>query len=159
MQADSAQCVSYYKLLALVERGFRSLKTIDLHVRPIHYRLEDRVRAHIFLCMLAHYVEWHLREAWRELLFADEDQAEKLARVPVAPAKRSVAAETKVCRRQHDDGTPVHSFHTLLGELSTIVRNTARVPGRDQAATRFDVTTAPTPLQQRALDLARQIMV
>lgn len=158
-KADSAQCVRYYKLLSQVERGFRSLKTIDLHVRPIHHRLEDRVRAHIFLCMLAHYVEWHLREAWRELLFADEDQAAKQTRDPVAPAKRSAAADAKVSRRQHADGTPVHSFHTLLAELSTIVRNTARAPGGEDAKSTFEVITVANPLQQRALDLARQIAV
>ena len=87
-QMDSAECVRHYKSLANVERAFRSLKGIDLKVRPIHHRLENRVRAHLFLCILAYYVEWHLREAWRELLFADVDQQTKTTRDPVAPAKR-----------------------------------------------------------------------
>lgn len=158
-QADDAQCVRYYKLLAQVERGFRSLKSIDLHVRPIHHRLADRVRAHLFLCMLAYYVEWHLREAWRELLFADEDQAAKRTRDPVAPAQRSPAADAKANRRTLDDGAPVHSFHTLLSELSTIVRNTSRTPGAGANAPTFELTTVATAHQQRALDLARQITV
>ena len=105
------------------------MKTVDLKVRPIHHRLSDRVRAHIFLCMLAYYVERHLKEAWRELLFADEDQAAKATRDPVAPAERSAAAKAKVARRRHEDGTPIHSFPTLLAELATIVRNTGHAAG------------------------------
>ncbi|MCK7492757.1 MAG: transposase [Comamonadaceae bacterium] len=91
-QMEAADCVRNYKSLANVERAFRSLKTIDLKVRPIHHRLAERVRAHIFLCMLAYYVEWHMREAWRELMFADTDQQAKATRDPVAPAVRSAAA-------------------------------------------------------------------
>jgi transposase len=158
-QADDAQCVRYYKQLAQVERGFRSMKTIDLKVRPIHHRLAERVRAHIFLCMLAYYVEWHLREAWRELMFADEDQPAKATRDPVAPAKRSVAAQRKASTRTLDDGTPVHSFQTLLSELSTIVRNTSRTPGAGTDAPTFELTTVATAEQQRALNLVRQITV
>src|SRR5207245_1433705 len=94
-QMDAPQCVRNYKALANVERAFRSLKTVDLKVRPIHHRTADRVRAHIFLCMLAYYVEWHMREAWRELMFADTDQQAKATRDPVAPAKRSPAAVAK----------------------------------------------------------------
>jgi transposase len=109
--------VRHYKALANVEHAFRTLKSIDLKVRPIHHRLEPRVCAHIFLCMLAYYVEWHMREAWRELLFADEDQAAKRTRDPVAPAKRSEAALAKVATRQLNDGVPVHSFATLMSEL------------------------------------------
>lgn len=158
-QADDAQCVRYYKRLAEVERGFRSLKTVDLHVRPIHHRLAERVRAHIFLCMLAYYVEWHLREAWRELLFADEDQGAKESRDPVAPARRSEAAETKARQRKLANGGVVHSFSTLLSELSTIVRNTVRTPDAGADAPTFEVTTIASAEQQRALDLARQITV
>ncbi len=99
---------------------------MDLKVRPIHHYLEGRVHAHIFLCMLAYYVEWHMREAWRELMFADEDQVAKLTRDPVAPARRSEAAMKKVASRTLDDGTPVHSFKTLMQDLQTIVRNTCR---------------------------------
>jgi transposase len=154
---DAAACVRTYKSLAQVERAFRSLKTMDLKVRPIHHHLERRVRAHIFLCMLAYYVEWHLRQAWRELMFADCDQTAKLTRDPVAPAKRSDAAMQKVCNRTLDDGTPVHSFQTLMQELQTIVRNTCRTSkGADDTPT-FQLTTTPTPKQKHALELIAQI--
>ena len=111
---DAPQCVRCYKSLAQVERAFRSLKTMDLKVRPIHHRTADRVRAHIFLCMLAYYVEWHMRQAWAPLMFADTDPQAKATRDPVAPARRSEAALAKAARRTLDDGTPVHSFATLL---------------------------------------------
>jgi hypothetical protein len=156
-QMDAPQCVRNYKALAQVERAFRSLKTIDLKVRPIHHHLADRVRAHLFLCMLAYYVEWHLREAWRELMFADPDPQAKATRDPVAPAKRSPAALAKAARKTLDDGTPVHSFATLLDELSTLVRNTCRTPQAAAKAPTFEVLTTPTAQQQRALDLVQQI--
>jgi transposase len=156
-QMDSADCVRNYKSLANVERAFRSLKTIDLKVRPIHHRTADRVRAHIFLCMLAYYVEWHMREAWRELMFADTDQRAKATRDPVAPAKRSKAALAKAARHTLDDGTPAHSFATLLEELTTIVRNTCRTPSAGPDAPTFEVLTTPNAKQQRALDLLQQI--
>jgi len=151
---SSGDVVRNYKALSSVERAFRSLKTVDLKVRPIHHRLETRVRAHIFLCMLAYYVEWHMREAWQELMFADEDHAAKATRDPVAPARRSAAAEKKASSRQLDDGTPVHSFRTLLDELSTIVRNTCRVP---QTASTFAMLTIPNDLQLRARELIDKI--
>ena len=151
---SSGDAVRNYKALSSVERAFRSLKTVDLKVRPIHHRRETRVRAHIFLCMLAYYVEWHMREAWRELMFADEDQGAKATRDPVAPARRSAAAEEKASSKQLDDGTPVHSFHTLLEELSTIVRNTCRVP---QTASTFPMLTIPNDLQLRARELIDKI--
>ena len=154
---DAPTCVRTYKSLAQVERAFRSLKTMDLKVRPIHHHLEKRVRAHIFLCMLAYYVEWHMREAWRELMFADCDSQAKASRDPVAPATRSDAAMKKVASHTLDDGTPVHSWHSLMAELSTIVRNTCRAPnGADDAPT-FQITTTPTPKQKRALELIGQI--
>ena len=153
---SSGDAVRNYKGLSSVERAFRSLKTVDLKVRPIHHRLETRVRAHIFLCMLAYYVEWHMREAWQELLFADEDQAAKATRDPVAPAQRSAAAEKKASSKQLDDGTPVHSFRTLLEELSTIVRNTCRVP---QTASTFPMLTIPNDLQLRARELIDKVTV
>jgi transposase len=154
---NSADCVRNYKLLVHVERAFRSLKTIDLKIRPIHHRLADRVRAHILLCMLAYYVEWHMREAWRELMFADPDQDAKKTRDPVAPAKRSEAAEIKATSRQLRDGTPTHSFSTLLDELGTIVRNTCRTPDAGPDAPTFDVTTISNPKQQRAFELIKSI--
>jgi transposase len=154
---DAATCVRTYKSLAQVERAFRSIKTMDLKVRPIHHHLEGRVRAHIFLCMLAYYVEWHMREAWRELMFADEDQAAKLVRDPVAPAKRSNAAMKKVHRHALEDGTPAHSYATLMKDLETIVRNTCRTPKRAGEAPSFQITTMPSDKQKRALDLISQI--
>jgi hypothetical protein len=155
-QMDAAECVRRYKSLADVERAFRTLKGVDLKIRPIHHRLEDRVRAHIFLCLLAYYVEWHMREAWRALMFADEAQAAKRTRDPVAPAKRSEAAERKAASRELEDGTPAHSFSTLIAELATIVRNTCLTPKADQSAT-FDIVTRPNSKQQRALDLLQTI--
>src|SRR5207244_3817671 len=152
---SAADAVRHYKALSQVERAFRSLKTIDLHVRPIHHRLADRVRSHIFLCMLAYYVEWHMREAWRPLLFADEDQAAKVTRDPVAPAKRSAAALRKVHTKVLDDGTPVHSFGTLLKHLSQIVRNVCRQRRASPEAPTFEIVTTPNPTQQRAYELLK----
>ncbi len=154
---EAADCVRNYKALANVERAFRSLKTVDLKVRPIHHRTADRVRAHILLCMLAYYVEWHMREAWRELMFADTDQAAKAVRDPVAPAKRSKAALAKVASRTLDDGTPVHSFSTLMADLATIVRNTCRTPSAAASAATFELVTTPSAKQHQALDLIQQI--
>ena len=154
---DAADCVRNYKALANVERAFRSLKTVDLKVRPIHHRTADRVRAHILLCMLAYYVEFHMREAWRELMFADIDQAAKATRDPVAPAQRSPLALDKVASRTVDDSTPAHSFATLMAELGGIVRNTCRTPSAGPDAPTFDVVTTPNPTQRHALDLIKQI--
>lgn len=150
---DRETCVRTYKSLAQVERAFRSLKTMDLKVRPIHHRLENRVRAHIFLCMLAYYVEWHMREAWRELMFADEDQAAKQVRDPVATAKRSTKALQKVHSRTLEDGTPTHSFKTLMEELATITRNTCSTPGNTEHNATFEIITTSTEKQKRALEL------
>ena len=147
---DAASCVRTYKSLAQVERAFLSMKMMDLHVRPIHHHLEGRVRAHIFLCMLAYYVEWHMREVWRELMFTDEDQAAKLIRDPVAPAKRSDAAMKKVNSRILDDGTAVHSFKTLMQDLQTIVRNTCKTTNGAEAAPTFDLITTPTECKRPA---------
>ncbi len=154
---DAPTCVRTYKSLAQVERAFRSIKTMDLKVRPIHHRLENRVRAHIFLCMLAYYVEWHMRQAWAPLMFADEDQAAKLVRDPVAPATRSDAAMKKVLSLTLEDGSPVHSFQTLMAQLQTIVRNTCRTPGGAADAPTFEIITTPNHTQKRALDLINQI--
>jgi Transposase DDE domain len=156
-QMAAADCVRNYKSLANVERAFRSLKTIDLKVRPIHHRKADRVRAHIFLCMLAYYVEWHMREAWRELMFADTEQQAKATRDPVAPARRSASAQAKAATHALTDGTPAHSFATLMAELGTIVRNTCRTPGAGPDQPTFTVVTTPNATQQRALNLIQQI--
>jgi hypothetical protein len=155
---SAADAVRNYKALANVERAFRSLKTVDLKVRPIHHHLENRVRAHIFLCMLAYYVEWHLLEAWRPLLFADEDQAAKAERDPVAPAERSEEALQKVITHTLPDGTPAHSFRTLLEDLSSIVRNTCRTPGPVERSGTFDLITNPTASQRHALELIDKIL-
>jgi hypothetical protein len=156
---DRADIVRSYKSLSNVERAFRSLKTVDLKVRPIHHHLPDRVRAHILLCMLAYYVEWHMREVWRALLFADEDQAAKATRDPVAPATRSAAAEHKVHTHTLSDGTPTHSLRTLLDELSTIVRNTCRTLTDSAPAPTFTIVTQASATQQRALKLLETIAV
>jgi transposase len=158
-QMSSAEAVRSYKALAEVERAFRSMKTIDLHIRPIHHHLEERVRAHIFLCMLAYYVEWHMREAWRELMFADEDLERKKHRDPVAAAERSEECLEKVATRTLKDGSPVHSFRTLLAELSTIVRNTCQARVGQNRGSTFQMTTTPNPEQHRALQLLQSIAV
>jgi transposase len=158
-QSSAEDTVRYYKDLAKVEQAFRSLKSIDLKVRPIYHHLEKRVRAHIFLCMLAYYVEWHMKEAWRALLFSDEEQQAKKTRDPVAPAKRSVKALAKVHSRRLEDGSQVHSFRTLLESLSTIVRDTCRRKGAQPSERCFTMTTIPNAEQQRALDLIDAITV
>jgi len=159
-QMAAPEAVRSYKALTQVERAFRSLKTVDLKIRPIHHRLESRVRTHIFLCMLAYYVEWHLIEAWRPLLFADEDQAAKTTRDPVAPSKRSAAALEKIDTKSTADGTtPAHSLRTLIAELATLVRNTCRTLGAAAHPVTFDILTTPTDLQRRAFDLIGHITV
>ena len=156
-QMDGPTCVRNYKSLANVERAFRSLKTIDLKVRPIHHRLANRVRAHIFLCMLAYYVEWHMRQAWAPLLFADTEQDQKATRDPVAPAKRSASAQDKAASHTLPDGQAVHSFATLLAELATLVRNTCRTPQAAPDSPTFNVLTTATAHHRRALALIDEI--
>ena len=152
-QMDAPTCVRNYKSLANVERAFRSLKTIDLKVRPIHHRLENRVRSHIFLCMLAYYVEWHMRQAWAPLTFTDTDQAAKATRDPVAPAKRSKAAQDKAASHTLPDGQSVHSFATLMADLATIVSNTCRSPKTAPDSPTFNVLTTATAHQLKAIAL------
>jgi hypothetical protein len=159
MRLNSEDAVRDYKALSQVERAFRSLKTIDLEVRPIRHHLEGRVKAHIFLCVLAQYVVHHMIEAWRPLLFCDEDQAAKKTRDPVAPAQRSPQTLDKLTSKTLDDGTPVHSFQTLLKQLSTIVRNVCRAPDAALDQPTFEVTTTPSAEQQRAYDLLEAISV
>lgn len=152
------QAVLNYKRLAEVERAFRTLKGIDLKVRPIRHRLEARVRAHILLSMLAYYVQWHMIEAWAPLTFVDEasDDPARLAD-PVAPARRSQAALAKVHTRTLADGTPAMSFTRLLAHLATIVRNTLRPKSARPGEATFTLTTRPTAKQQQALDLIAAI--
>jgi transposase len=156
---NAEDTVRSYKLLTQVERAFRTFKSVDLKVRPIHHHLGDRVRAHIFLCMLAYYVEWHMLEAWRPLLFGDEDQDAKATRDPVAPAKRSDEALHKVHTKKLDDGSPVHSFKTLLNHLSNVVRNKCRRKGARPDESTFEMTTTPNPKQQKAYELLKAIKV
>ncbi len=143
---DAAAVVSTYKSLAQVERAFRSMKTVVLDVRPIHHRLAGRVRAHVFLCMLAYYVVWHMRERLAPLLFDDHDKenARKGRASPVAPAKVSAAAKAKAASRKTADGLPVHSFRTLLQDLATLTRNTVRMGDAPQAI----MLASPPPIQQ-----------
>ena len=145
--------VRAYKSLSRVERAFRTFKGVDLKVRPVHHRLEKRVRAHVFLCMLAYYVEWHMRRALAPLLFDDDDPdaAEADRASPVKPARRSKAARAKAGRKRTPDGLPVHSFRSLLGDLATLTRNRVRpaVPGAMTA----DILARPTPLQDKAFRL------
>ncbi len=145
-----------YKNLARVEQAFRCLKGIDLRVRPIRHRTEDHVRAHVFLCVLAYYVEWHLRQAWMELLFQDEELAEaRRRRDPVAPARASASAQEKKRKRTTRDGLPVQSWDTLLAHLATRTRNDCRFrsPEDGKLSPIVHQTTEPTPLQDRALEL------
>jgi len=150
---EPGQLVGAYKGLSKVERAFRRLKTVDLHVRPIHHHLADRVRAHVLLCMLAYYVQWHMREALAPILFDDDAPAagEALRESPVAPAKRSPRAQRKAARKRTERDEPVHSFQTLLTDLATIAKNRiqANLPGAEP----FEKITRPTALQQRALSL------
>lgn len=154
---DASEAVRSYKSLTAVERAFKSLKSIDLLVRPIRHRLEDRVRAHIFLCMLTFYVQRYMQEAWRPLLFADEDQDAKKYRDAVAPAKRSASAMKKVNRKILDDGSEAHSFRTLLHHLSTITRDLCCQHGDGDASHTFSLDTKPNAKQHHALDLLAQI--
>ena len=151
-QFDAAQTVRAYKDLSKVERAFRSLKSVDLKVRPIHHRRADRVRAHVLLCMLAYYVEWHMRHALAPLLFDDHDPAAAERQRPsvVAAARRSPAALAKAGCKRTDDDLPVHSFRTLLADLGTLAANTMQVA--DGGAT-FRLQTQPTPVQQRCFEL------
>jgi len=152
-----APTVQAYKGLSKVERAFRSLKGVDLKIRPIYHHLADRVRAHVLLCVLAYYVEWHMRAALAPLLFDDEDPAAGQARrtSPVAPAQLSERAERKAVTKQSEDGRPIHSFHSLLADLATIAKNRIQVTvrGLTTETQTFDRITRPTPLQQKALDL------
>ena len=148
---DAGAAVLAYKSLAQVERAFRSLKSIDLDIRPVHHRLAGRVRAHVFLCMLAYYVQWHMRRKLAPLLFEDHDRpaADAARTSPVASAQVSAAARAKARARKTEDGKPVHSFRTLVADLATLTRNTVRF-GDNLPMT---VLSRSTPLQQRAFDL------
>ncbi len=152
-ELDAEGAVRAYKRLSAVERAFRSLKTVDLKVRPVFHRTADRVRAHVFLCMLAYYVEWHMRARLKPLLFDDHDPAAAAAARAsiVAPARVSEAAREKARSKRTADGLPAHGFRTLLGDLATVARN--RVAPRLPGAEPFDILTRPTALQREAFKL------
>jgi transposase len=150
---DDADTVRSYKSLARVERAFRCIKTVDLNVRPVYHWLEDRVRAHVFLCMLAYYLEWHMRQRLAPMLFDDthREEVEALRSSVVAQAQRSKAALKKQTTGVTPDGLPVHSFHTLLADLATMARNT--IVTAINPLYPLTVVTRPTPVQQKAFDL------
>jgi len=150
---DARETVRAYKSLSRVEQVFRSLKSVDLHVRPIYHHLNDRVRAHIFLCMLAYYVEWHMRQRLAPMLF-DDDHKEEMAATSlsvVAPAVASPSAKNKAASKRTKDGMAVCSFQTLLDTLSNLCRNTIefKILGSES----FYRNTEPTPLQIKAFEL------
>lgn len=148
----STEAVRAYKDLSTVERAFRCLQTVDLKIRPIFHWLDDRIRAHVFLCMLAYYVEWHMRQKLAPLLFDDHqrDEADATRASIVQPAPRSNVARDKDRSNETEDGSPVHSFRTLLDDLATLAKN--RVRARDDSGSDFYELTLPTTLQQRALE-------
>ncbi len=148
---DTPEVVRSYKQLAKVERAFRDMKSDDLQIRPIHHRLEERVRAHVFLCMLAYYLEWHLRKAWAPLLFMDDDP--QLAADPVTHATRSARALAKARTRRTASGQLVHSYRTLLDHLALQTRSTMTIAGSSPC----HKITEPTPLQAKALELVRAL--
>jgi transposase len=150
---NDADTVRSYKSLSLVERAFRCIKTVDLHVRPVYHWLADRVRAHVFLCMLAYYLEWHMRQRLAPMLFDDTDKeaAEAQRRSVVAQAQRSKAAVKKQTTGLTPDGLPVHSFRSLLHDLATVARNTIITAISPHYP--LTVLTRPTPIQQKAFDL------
>jgi transposase len=152
---DDADTVRSYKSLARVERAFRCIKSVDLNVRPVYHWLEDRVRAHVLLCMLAYYLEWHMRQCLAPMLFDDADKlaAEALRSSVVAQAQRSKAAVKKQTTGMTPDGLSVHSFHTLLADLATLARNTITTAINPNNP--LTVVTRPTPVQQKAFDLLR----
>ena len=151
----TAAVVRRYKDLTRVERAFRSLKTVDLHIRPIRHRTETRVRAHLFLCLLAYYVQWHLRQALAPLLFDDEElEAERARRDPVLAAQPSASAKRKKGKRCTEDGLPLQSLETLMAQMGTRARHQCRLPSEPDSPC-VQRLTEPTPLQQRAFELIR----
>ena len=156
---SAADVVRGYKSLAQVERAFRSLKGLDLLIRPIHHRSEERVPTHIFLCMLAYYVEWHLRRVWAPLLFADEElPQQRQQRDPVLPASHSESVQTKKLTKQTSEGLPVQGFHTLLSNLASRARVTYSLK-TDPSSPTFQQVPPPTVLQAKAYELLNLLPV
>src|SRR5689334_20863469 len=147
-QLDGPAVVTAYKNLKYVERDFRSIKADDLDLRPVFHRLEDRVRSHVLICMLACYLTWHLRKAWAPLTFTDQHPPQPAS--PVAPAHRSPAAQATASRQRDEHGRPYYSFRGLLDHLATLTRNQVRFAG---AAATVPMLTEPTSAQREAFDL------
>jgi hypothetical protein len=154
---DDTATVRSYKSLSLVERAFRCIKTVDLQIRPIYHWLADRVRAHVFVCMLAYYLEWHMPQRLAPMLYddTDKDAGEAQRSSIVAKAERSPAAVTKQTTGRTEDGLPIHSFRTLLDDLATLTRNTLVTAIAPEQP--FTLIARPTPVQQRARDLLRAL--
>jgi hypothetical protein len=152
-ELTAEETVGAYKSLSRVERAFRSLKSVDLEIRPVFHWTASRVRAHVLLCMLAYYVEFHMRQRLAPILFDDHDRAAAAAQRKsiVAPAQRSPAAKRKAASHRTDDGWPVHSFRSLLDDLATLCLNKVSLPSNPKY--RFDLPTKPTPLQAHAFEL------
>ena len=148
-ECSTSEVVRSYKNLEQAERAFKTFKGPELQIRPIHHHLETRVRAHVFLCMLAYYLTWHLKAAWAPLTFKDEDPP--VPADPVAKATRSTSAKRKAQTKHTTTGEPCHSYKSLISELSTLTRNTIRLPETNAT---FHKLTEPTPLQAHALHLA-----
>jgi len=152
-EMTARDAVRVYKSLATVERAFRSIKAVDIAIRPIHHRKADRVRAHVLICMLSYYVEWHMRRALAPMLFQDDAKpdGERRRKSIVAPAKRSKRAERKAATKRTADGEPVHSFSTLLGHLATLTLN--QVQPKAKGVPAFNMLARPTKVQARAFEL------
>ena len=150
---DDAATVKAYKSLSQVERAIRSIKTVDLHVRPVYHWLPERVRAHVFLCMLGYYLEWHMRRLLAPMLFDDTDKqaAEALRPSVVAKAERSPAALAKKTTGRTAEGLPIHNFHTLIADLATLTQNSVEIAAAPDMP--FSLTARPTPIQAKAFDL------
>jgi len=158
-QLSAADTVRGYKSLAHVERAFRSWKGMDLLIRPIRHRTEQRVPAHIFLCLLAYYVEWHLRRVWAPLLFEDEQlPGERQRRDPILPATSSESVQAKKRTKQTAEGLPVHSFATLLADLASRARVTCSLKA-DSSSPTFQQVPPPSPLQAKAYELLNLLPV
>lgn len=147
---QASEVVAAYKRLAEVERDFRSLKSVDVELRPIRHRLTERVEAHALICMLAEYIVWHLRKAWAPLTFTDENPPVK--EDPVAPAERSASAKTKASRQRTGDDEPAHSFSSLLDHLATLIRSEVRIPAQPQLPSFYELSE-PTSTQRKAFEL------
>jgi transposase len=159
-ELDACECVRQYKNLSRVEQAFRTMKTVHLKIRPIYHRVDSRVRAHIFLTMLSYYVEWHMREVWRELTFSEEEPWNQSLGDPVVPKRRSAVSASKASRHKTVDNLPVHDFRTLLTELASVVKNSCKVSSGEaptEEENEFTIITQTNPVQEKAFSLLQNI--